>query len=86
MRPRRYRAASRAVVHLDNERIDLELSYLPFIGALLAGLAKIGPLVLVMDGSEVGRNCVTLVLSVLYRGRALPLVLGSVAREERSFF
>lgn len=59
---------------IDNERIDLELYYLPFIGALLAGLAKIGPLVLVMDGSEVGRNCVTLMLSVLYRGRALPLV------------
>jgi len=59
---------------VDNERIDLELYYLPFVSTLLAGLATLGPLVLIMDGSEVGRNCMTLMLSVLYQGRALPLV------------
>ncbi len=61
---------------LDNTAIDLEVYCLPFVGALLAGLAVLGPLVLVMDGSEVGRNCVALMLSVVYRGRALPLVGG----------
>lgn len=59
---------------IDNERISLEMYYLPFIAELLSGLAKLGPLALVMDGSEVGRNSITLMLSVLYRGRALPLV------------
>jgi len=59
---------------LDNAGIDLEVYFLPFVGALLAGLAGLGPLVLVMDGSEVGRNCVALMLSVVYQGRALPLV------------
>lgn len=59
---------------LDNERIELEVYYLPFVRELLLGLASLGSLVLVMDGSEVGRDCVALMLSVLYKGRALPLV------------
>jgi hypothetical protein len=44
---------------------------LPYVEALLASL---GPtLLLVMDGSAVGRNCVTLLVSVVYQKRALPL-------------
>jgi Transposase DDE domain len=46
--------------------------FLPVAKALLAGLAH-QPLVLVMDGSGVGRGCVALMLSVVYHGRALPL-------------
>ena len=44
----------------------------PFLPALLAGLPK-GPLVLIEDGSEVGRGCVTLMLSIVYQKRSLPL-------------
>jgi hypothetical protein len=40
---------------------------------LLANLAD-QPLVLAIDGSVVGRGCVALMLSVVYQGRALPLV------------
>ncbi len=46
--------------------------FLPVAEALLARLAQ-QPLVLVMDGSGVGRGCVALMLSVVYHGRALPL-------------
>lgn len=45
---------------------------LPFATELLAALSM-RTLVLVMDGSEVGRGCLALLVSVLYRGRALPL-------------
>jgi hypothetical protein len=31
------------------------------------------PILLVMDGSVVGRGCVALMLRVIYHGRALPL-------------
>ena len=55
-----------------NERVDLETYYLPYAKALLAGLSN-HPLVLVIDGSAVGRNCVTLMLSVVYKKRALPV-------------
>jgi hypothetical protein len=59
---------------LQNEQVDAQTYYLPFITALLVGLARSGPLVLVIDGSEVGRNCLALVISVIYGKRTLPLV------------
>jgi hypothetical protein len=46
--------------------------FLPVAQALLANLAS-QPIVLVMDGSVVGRGCLALMVSVVYHGRALPL-------------
>ena len=57
---------------LKNERITHQAFFLPFAGQLLAGLPE-GPLVLVMDGSQGGRDCLALVMSVLFGKRALPL-------------
>ena len=45
---------------------------LPYAEILLAHLAC-ATLVLVMDGSVVGRGCVALMIHVIYKGRALPL-------------
>lgn len=59
---------------LQNDGIDAETYFIPFVEALLVGLANCGPLVLAIDGSEVGRNCLALVISVIYQKRALPLV------------
>ena len=58
---------------INNEAIAFDLYFLPFIEPLLTKLAAIRPLALVMDGSAVARGCVTLMVSVLYGGRALPL-------------
>ncbi len=58
---------------LINEHVDAETYFLPFLRLVLASIAH-QTLVLVIDGSAVGRGCVTLMLSVRYRGRALPLV------------
>ncbi|MDZ7295975.1 MAG: IS4 family transposase [candidate division KSB1 bacterium] len=57
---------------VDNAGIEFEVYFLPFAQALLACLAQ-WPLVLVMDGSAVGRGCVTLIVNVVYRQRALPI-------------
>ena len=57
---------------VNNEAITFDLYFLPFLEPLLVKLAAIRPLVLVMDGSAVARGCVTLMVSVLYAGRALP--------------
>jgi hypothetical protein len=57
---------------ITNERVGAELYFLPFADALLMSLAH-RPLVLAMDGSEVGRGCLILMVSVIYRKRALPL-------------
>lgn len=58
--------------HINNTEPGTEIYLLPFAAALLANLADY-TLVLIMDGSDVGRNCVSLMLSVRFRGRALPL-------------
>ena len=58
---------------VNNEAVDHAIYFTPFAMALLDSLAD-RTLVLVMDGSEVGRHCVTLLMSVVYKQRALPLV------------
>jgi hypothetical protein len=57
---------------LDNERILEEMYFLPYVDLLLTQLAR-ETLVVVMDGSGVGRGCLALMLHVVYKGRALPL-------------
>lgn len=57
---------------INNERIDFTLYFLPFVQALLDGLSE-QTLVLVMDGSTVGRGCITLMISVVYKKRSLPI-------------
>ena len=58
---------------INNEAIAFDLYFLPFVEPLLRNLAATRPLVLVMDGSTVARGCVTLMVSLLYAGRALPI-------------
>jgi Transposase DDE domain len=57
---------------LDNEHIKEEIYFLPYAELLLQCLA-LETFVLVMDGSVVGRGCCALMISVIYKGRALPL-------------
>ncbi len=57
---------------VDNQRINYECYYLPYAQQLVASLVH-QRLVLIMDGSSVGRGCRTLMLSVVYKNRALPL-------------
>ncbi len=57
---------------LDNDRILEEMYFLPYAETLLTHLA-LETLVLVMDGSVVGRGCTALMIHVIYKGRALPL-------------
>jgi len=58
---------------IQNERIDYEGYYLPFVQELLYRLAAIRELTFVIDGSEVGHRCITLMISLLYGQRALPI-------------
>jgi len=58
---------------LMNERVEAEVYFLPFVTQVLNSLSH-RTLVLAIDGSTVGRGCVTLMVSVVYRGRALPLM------------
>ena len=69
---------------LKHDAHTLDSWFLPVAKALLANLAQ-QPLVLVLDGSVVGRGCVALMLSVVYQGRALPLAWVVVKGEKGHF-
>jgi hypothetical protein len=58
---------------IQNERVEYEGFYLPFVSELLVHLAAIRELVFVIDGSEVGHECITLMISLIYGKRALPI-------------
>ncbi len=57
---------------VNNEQVGYETYFAPYVVSLLVGLAQ-HPLVLAIDGSEVGRGCLALLVSVIYQHRALPL-------------
>lgn len=58
---------------VQNEHIEYESYYLPFVGDLLTSLAQIRELVFIIDGSEVGHHCITLMISLIFGKRALPI-------------
>ncbi|MBN1933553.1 MAG: hypothetical protein JW934_02750 [Anaerolineae bacterium] len=73
--PDRTRSESRVKKYtcwLTNSCIETDVYLLPYVNDLVKSLAHL-PIVLIMDGSEVGRGCLTLMVSLVYRGRALPL-------------
>lgn len=59
---------------LKNDRIVPEVYFLPYAATLLQTLATTQSLLLAIDGSEVGGACMALMISVIYKKRALPLV------------
>jgi hypothetical protein len=56
-----------------NDHLTEEVYFIPYAQLLVQHLA-LQTLILVIDGSVVGRGCVALMIHVLYKGRALPLV------------
>jgi hypothetical protein len=56
-----------------HDAITPEALWLPFASAVVTGLAQT-PLTIVLDGTTAGRGCVVLMASVLYQGRAIPLL------------
>ena len=55
-----------------NPRIGETIYFMPFAELILSGLSG-APLVLAMDGSQVGRGCMVLMVGVIYHKRCLPL-------------
>ena len=55
-----------------NDKITAAVYFVPYAKVLLTQLA-LQTLVLVIDGSVVGRGCVALMIHVVYKGRALPV-------------
>lgn len=58
---------------LQNENVTETAYFMPFVQDLVEALAQRGTLAVVFDGSTLGRGCITLMASVLYKKRALPI-------------
>lgn len=69
---------------LRNDAVETETFFLPFAKALLLSLSHL-PLVLVIDGSIVGRGCMTLMISLVYKQRGLPIAW-TVAKRRKGHF
>jgi len=57
---------------LKNKNVTDECYFLPYAQALLSVLC-VHPIAIVIDGSVVARNCITLMASIVYKNRTLPI-------------
>ena len=58
---------------LSSKWTDWESFFAPYIGQMLLKMSEKGELIFVVDGSETASGCVTLMLSVIWRGYAIPV-------------
>jgi hypothetical protein len=58
---------------VSNKWTDYKVHFLPSVAWLLQRLSRIGELVLAMDGSEVCNGCTALMLSAVWKSRAIPV-------------
>jgi hypothetical protein len=73
-----HQAKTSSVLHrmmrwYQHDAITMDTFFLPFVEPLLVALAAARPLEVIIDGSTMGRGCITLMASVVYRGRAIPI-------------
>lgn len=62
----------RYVRWLQNEKITIDMYFLPFLNHLINSLCH-QTLVIAIDGSDIGRDCMCLMASVIFKKRALPI-------------
>lgn len=58
---------------IQNQAVTYEAFFMPFARDVVASLSTNQPLSVVFDGSALGRGCATLMASVIYGKRALPI-------------
>jgi len=63
---------------IKNDKVTYALFFMPFISVILQQLSQSEPLILAMDGSVTGRKCMTLMVSLIYNNRAIPIAWTTV--------
>lgn len=68
---------------MKNESIDSTTYYLPYVKPLIASFVAMNrPLLLAIDGSVMGNGCMCLMISLLYKNRALPICWRVIKQEK----
>ena len=57
-----------------NKFTNYDTCYLPFIEPLLEKMSQRGELIFAIDGSTCGRGCMVLMISLVYKKRAIPII------------
>lgn len=63
----------RAKRWLTNKWVDHQTHFLPYVLPILSSVAGSGELILAIDGSTIGKDCMVLMLSLIWKKRAIPL-------------
>ncbi|MFT5262537.1 MAG: hypothetical protein ACI8YQ_001268 [Polaribacter sp.] len=58
---------------LNSKWTDVEAHFIPYVVPIIISLSKSGQLVLAIDGSAIGKSCTALMISIIWRGRAIPI-------------
>ncbi|WP_157558500.1 hypothetical protein [Microscilla marina] len=58
---------------LKSKYTDYQSFFMPFIASFLAGFSTTSRLFISIDGSVVGKDCMALVVSIVYGKRAIPI-------------
>lgn len=63
---------------IDSKWVDYETHYLPFLTSFLMGMiqtyfSKLGEIILAIDGSQMGKDNAALMVSIVWRRRAIPI-------------
>ena len=85
-----YSREKSAKAFVNNKWVDYETFYLPFITSLLETIFELYPhlkneIKLVIDGSKMGKDHMTLMVSLVFRGRGIPIVW-LVRRKKKGHF
>jgi len=59
---------------LTSKWTDTKVHFIPYIRPILLSLTRKGELILAIDGSTVGKDCMALMVSVIWRKRAIPII------------
>lgn len=58
---------------LTNKWTDIETHFIPYIKPIIRSIAKTGEIVIAIDGSTMGSGCMCLMISMIWRGRSIPI-------------
>ncbi len=63
----------RAKRWLNNKWTDTDAHFIPYVTPIIRALGQSGQLTVAIDGSTVGNGCMALMVSIIWRGRAIPV-------------
>jgi len=58
---------------LNNKWTDIETHFIPYIKPIIRSLGNTGAILIAIDGSTLGNGCMCLMVSAIWRGRAIPI-------------